>query len=514
MEALANNKHHDQQAVYVKNLRLKFPGEGSLLFKDLSFTVKRGEKVLLLGPSGCGKSTLLQVLSGLIPHSIEIPLTYDAIQLPASYGFVFQDPDTQFCMPYVDEELGFVLENMQIPREKMDNLIQFALQQVGLGNLQQHTLIQHLSQGMKQRLALASVLLLEPDVLFLDEPSALLDPEGTGDIWNAVKQVSNDKTVIIVEHKIDHIAEWVDRIVLFNDLGEIIADGDPDQVFTSFHTDIKKYGIWYPGVWNDYLQSRRYKEIMMDRKNVSEQIDKSASDTSLGDQAKDVISTEDIIYLQNFRGFHGKQEKIHVPEVAVQRESWITIVGENGAGKSTLLLSLMHLLRTSGTYELYGEKVNLDMKKQEPPKELALVFQNPELQFVTQTVGEEIGFSLQLQGEKPRVIQTKVEELTDTFYLPVDPLHHPYQLSIGQKRRLSVASAIVNGAPILLLDEPTFGQDARSTFVMLEQLEELRKNGTTIIMVTHDMNIVNHFATHQWMIEQGKLISVEEIFHK
>ncbi|HLR73964.1 MAG TPA: ABC transporter ATP-binding protein, partial [Virgibacillus sp.] len=181
---MANNKHHDQQAVYVKNLRLKFPGEGSLLFKDLSFTVKRGEKVLLLGPSGCGKSTLLQVLSGLIPHSIEIPLTYDAIQLPASYGFVFQDPDTQFAMPYVDEELGFVLENLQVPRQHMDKKINYALQQVGLGSLHPHTLIQHLSQGMKQRLALASVLLLEPDVLFLDEPSALLDPEGTGDIWN------------------------------------------------------------------------------------------------------------------------------------------------------------------------------------------------------------------------------------------------------------------------------------------------------------------------------------------
>src|SRR5699024_3704694 len=210
----------------------------------------------------------------------------------------FQDQDTQFCMRFVDEELAFVLENLQVPREKMDERMIDVLERVGL-HVEPHTRIQHLSQGMKQRLALASVLLLEPDVLFLDEPSALLDPEGTVDIWNAVKQVSDDKTVIIVEHKIDHIAEWVDRIVLFNDLGEIIADGDPDQVFTSFHTDIKKYGIWYPGVWNDYLQSRTYKEIIMDRKNVSEQIDKSASDTSLGDQAKDVISTEDIIYLQN-----------------------------------------------------------------------------------------------------------------------------------------------------------------------------------------------------------------------
>ncbi len=144
---------------FVNNLRLKFPGEESLLFRDLSLSLYQGEKVLFLGPSGCGKSTLLQVLSGLIPQAVEVPIKAEEIQVPDSWGFVFQDPDTQFCMPYVDEEMAFVLENLQVPREQMPEKIVHYLNMVGLHFEEIHRSIQTLSQGMKQRLALASILL-------------------------------------------------------------------------------------------------------------------------------------------------------------------------------------------------------------------------------------------------------------------------------------------------------------------------------------------------------------------
>src|SRR5690625_652372 len=189
-------------SIKLDNLRLKFPGEQSLLFKSLSLHIPPGQKVLLLGPSGSGKSTLLQVLSGIIPETVDMPMKADEIQLPRSWGFVFQDPETQFCMAYVDEELAFVLENLQIPRAEMETHMRNILADVGLHFDDLHTPIDTLSQGMKQRLALASVLLLEPNVLFLDEPTALLDPAGTEKIWENVKQISTDKTVIIVEHKI------------------------------------------------------------------------------------------------------------------------------------------------------------------------------------------------------------------------------------------------------------------------------------------------------------------------
>src|SRR5699024_9967013 len=182
---MTNNSEQQTPIIDIQNMRLKFPGEASLQFKDLSFTAYPGEKILLLGPSGCGKSTLLQVLSGLIPHTIEIPMKYDDIHIPEAWGFVFQDPDSQFCMPYVDEELAFVLENLNIPNDQMTEKIHSILHDVGLDHIDLHTPIDNLSQGMKQRLALASALLLQPDVLFLDEPTALLDPEGTIQIWDS-----------------------------------------------------------------------------------------------------------------------------------------------------------------------------------------------------------------------------------------------------------------------------------------------------------------------------------------
>lgn len=462
-----------------------------MLFKDLSFAVSPGEKILLLGPSGCGKSTLLQVLSGLVPHSIEIPLKYDSIQLPASWGFVFQDPDTQFCMPFVDEELAFVLENLQVPRAEMEARMEQTLASVGLHIDDWHTPIQNLSQGMKQRLALASVMLLEPDVLFLDEPSALLDPEGTEQIWKSVKEAAAAKTVIIVEHKIDHIADWVDRVVLFNPSGEIIADGRPGEIFLHYKRDIREYGIWYPDVWEDYVRSPNYMALMQLR--------------MIEQQNNAPLRQEPIVQLQDFTGYHGKMEKIHVPEADIFPGEWITVIGENGAGKSTLLLSLMQLLRTSGVYVWQGSSVQWSKRKAELPKGLSLVFQNPEMQFITNAVYDELAFTFQSEDKSKEEIHEQVMHLMGLFGLEKHAKHHPYQLSMGQKRRLSVATALQQGHMILMLDEPTFGQDAKNTFIILEMLEQMRSHGTTIMMVTHDRQIVNHFATEVWTIDRGKL---------
>ncbi|KAF4324581.1 hypothetical protein G195_002068 [Phytophthora kernoviae 00238/432] len=360
------------QAAGVTNLRCKFPGEKALVFQGLSLSVRQGEKVLLLGPSGSGKSTLMQILSGLIPRSVEIPMKCDDIQVPEQPGIVFQDPDTQFCMSYTDEEIAFVLENRNIPREQMPALIHQYLEQVGLHFEHNRTLIQSMSQGMKQRLAISSILAMEPDVLFLDEPTALLDDEGTSQVWDTVKQIAQDKTLIIVEHKINEIVEWVDRIIVLSPEGHYVVEGQ-------------------------------------------------------------------------------------------------------SAGKTEQLAD-----------------------------HIAFVFQNPEFQFVTNTVRDEVGFSLlggKLTAEERDV---RTNHMLEQFGLEELSERHPYQLSMGQKRRLSVASALVREQRILLLDEPTFGQDARNTFAMLSQLERLRREGTAIVMVTHDREIVKRYCNRIWTVDEGR----------
>ncbi|MDM5309228.1 ABC transporter ATP-binding protein [Peribacillus frigoritolerans] len=468
--------------VSVEKLRMKFPGDESLIFKDLSLSFDQGEKVLLLGPSGCGKSTLLQVLSGLIPNSIEVPMKAEKLKCPSSWGYVFQDPDSQFCMPFADEEIAFVLENLSVPKEEMKEKIENQIRNVGL-NLG-HTSIETLSGGMKQRLAIASVLALEPEVIFLDEPTAMLDPEGTKEIWDLLKEVGKDKTVIIVEHKIDHVLEFIERIVLLNDDGQIIADGPRDTILSLYKNEMREHGIWFPGVWDEYIQ-----KYAPTREH----------------QFTDGLPLLDV---QGFSGFRNKEEKIKVEELKVHSGEWIVIRGENGAGKSTLLHALMQFIKTNGTYELLGTPIK---KVKNPTDHMTFVFQNPEFQFVANTVYDEIAYSLRIDKRPQQEIDERVRSLLKVFRLEAHRDKHPFQLSMGQKRRLSVAASIVIDKKIILLDEPTFGQDSKNTFALLEWFEEYRRRGITVIMVTHDEHISKNFATRIWTVKDGNVISDENI---
>lgn len=504
-----------EQAVCVEGLRLKYPGEDRLMFKDLSFSAARGEKVLLLGPSGCGKSTLLQVLSGMIPRATEVPMKCEVQRVPDSWGYVFQDPDTQFCMPYVDEELAFVLENLSVPREEMRERMQAALHKVGLVLDELHKPISHLSQGMKQRLALASALLLEPEVLFLDEPSALLDPEGREQIWSAVKAVSEGRTLIIVEHRIEEMAQYVDRVVLFSPDGEILGDGPPAVIFADYEQELQSYGIWYPGVWEDYAQSPAGKELFAPLDGKDHVAGNLLPEVGTGDGGTlpGVLHKEPVIRLDTFSGMRWNQPVISLPSAEVYPGDFIAVIGPNGAGKSSLLLSLMGLLRAEGTYELCGEKViqgkrrKVRKERERQLRQIGFVFQNPELQFLTERIGDEVVYSLLVDHMPPEEAKAEADRCLERFGLKGMDGRHPYQLSTGQKRRLSVATAMARQPAVLLLDEPTFGQDARNTFAILEMCEQLRRAGTAILMVTHEMEIAQRAATHIWEIHEGQLTS-------
>ena len=473
-----------EQRAYVEKLKLKFPGDAELLFRDLSFSVAEGEKVLLLGPSGCGKSTLLQVLSGLIPQSIEVPMKADKLVTPASWGYVFQDPDSQFCMPYVDEELAFVLENLSVPREEMAARIDVALRQVGLELADSHIAIASLSGGMKQRLAIASVLALDPEVLFLDEPSAMLDPEGTEAIWEVLQEVCRDKTVVIVEHKIDHILEFAERLVLFDSSGRIIADGPNEEIFLEYKEEMKEQGIWFPGVWEKHL-----------------------AEAPLQREQKSFRLQSPLMELRDFKGFRNGEIIIRGAGLAAYPGEWIIIRGQNGAGKSTFLHAVMQFIKTSGDYELEGKPIK---KVRKLADRVAFVFQNPEYQFVANTVHEEMAYSLWLDGKEKPEINRLVDEYLELFQLSRQREKNPFQLSMGQKRRLSVAATIIQGQRLILLDEPTFGLDSKNTFALLEFLESYRKKGAVILMVTHDETLSRNYGTTFWTVADGEIRDTTE----
>lgn len=494
LEHLKYLGHTPDIAAGVSNLRLKFPGEQELLFQGLSLSVHKGEKLLLLGPSGCGKSTLLQVLSGLIPRSVEVPMKCDEVITPERSGVVFQDPDTQFCMSFADEELAFVLENRRIPREEMPSRIRDCLTQVGLAEEAAGMPIQAMSQGMKQRLAVASVLAAEAEVLFLDEPTALLDEEGTLQVWDTIRSVAADKTMIIVEHKISDIIQLVDRIVVLSPDGEIITDGTPEEVFATSRDMLRAFGIWYPGVWADATSPRLSNDAAAEAHCVANSL--------YGKENLYCNGASPVLELGNFAGLRSRTEVIRVEKAQVFPGQWIGITGPNGAGKSSLLLSMMGLLKTTGKYEVCHRPAG---KTGQLAAHIGFVFQNPEFQFVTNSVYEEVEYSVLFDLLDAEQRKHTVQQLLDQFGLLPMKHRHPYQLSLGQKRRLSIATAIIREPKVLLLDEPTFGQDARNTFAILDLLESLRSAGTAIIMVTHDAEAVRRYCTDEWRVRHGRV---------
>jgi energy-coupling factor transport system ATP-binding protein len=396
----------------------------------------------------------------------------DRHEVPDNWGFIFQDPDTQFCMPYVDEEIAFVLENRCKPREQMPKLIQHYLDMVDLKLENNHQLIRTLSGGMKQRLAIASILALEPEVLFLDEPTALLDPKGTEQLWQTVQKIGKVRTLIIVEHKIDHVLDFVDRVVLFNQCGEMFADGPDQETLSRYQDKLDEFGIWHPGIWSDY-----------EKNQIGNQINSEHA--------------ECILELKHFAVLRQKQVKFSAEHLCLNRGEWIAVIGENGAGKSTMIEGIMGLLRTHG---------QIRWSFDHPEDHVQFVFQNPEYQFVTDSVEDELAFSLRVKKMDEEEIARRVDEHLERYALEKQRNQHPFQLSTGQKRRLSVASAMINHPNVLILDEPTFGQDARNTFALLDLFQQLRLKGTTIIMVTHEMEIVHHFATRVLTVENGRLV--------
>ncbi|MEL0538436.1 ABC transporter ATP-binding protein [Staphylococcus debuckii] len=457
-----------------KNLRLKYPNAPEKTFDGLDIEIPDKQKVLLLGPSGCGKSTLLNVLSGIVPNLIELPMKYDDLEVDLNSGVIFQDPDTQFCMPKVYEELAFVLENKQVPRKDMDALIQKALASVDLDVGPKQT-VQKLSGGMKQKLAIAETVLQEADTLFLDEPTAMLDVDATEDLWNHIKDMWQDQTVLIVEHKVEHIWEHIDRVILMNYGGEIIADDSPDVILHQHEALLTEYGVWHPHAW-DYAPESTL-----------------SSDTHIKPDFQ--FSNGEIV--------RGKKSLIQIPELAVGPGEWITITGKNGAGKTTLLESMMQLIKYRGKMTYQDQQLH---KIKEAAQHMYLVYQNPELQFITNSVYEEI--FINFSGENAK---EETDKLIDLLNLEAVRDHHPFELSMGQKRRLSVATALSSRADIILLDEPTFGLDSHNTFNLLSLFQKRVAQGQTIVMVTHDPHIIERYPTRRIELREH-LLCEEQLF--
>lgn len=513
--------------IRTEHLSFRYAYSKRQALSDIGVELRPGETVLLLGPSGAGKSTLALCLNGLIPHVIEGEMrgevwvddistrTRTVADLTGHIGIVFQDPESQFCMLTVEDEVAFGLENLQVPRAEIDWRIEEALHLVGLAD-QRRTRLDQLSGGMKQRLALACVLAMRPDTLLLDEPTANLDPTGTREFLAALAGLSSARTRLIIEHRLDDLMGLVDRVWLMNRDGRIVADGAPRDILSANAQLLDAEGIWLPQVselaWRLAQRGVSLRPFPLDvaqafaalrelpwRRPATAEISAPAPQLDAADPPAVEVRHLSFAYPNGNSALRDVSWNVPAGD-------FMALVGPNGSGKTTLAMHLMDILHPPpGTVYILGRDV-ATLPTDKLTLQVGYVFQNPEHQFVTDNVYDELAYSLRVRGLDEATVRERVLKLLDDFELTPHIKTNPFRLSQGQKRRLSLATMLAVGQRILVLDEPTFGQDRRSAAQIMMYLQHLNAQGVTIIMITHEMHLVAQYARHVAVLVDGRMV--------
>ena len=437
--------------------------------------------MLLLGASGAGKSTLLAALAGVLggadegeEHGTLAVGGDDPRNRRGRAGLVLQDPDSQTILARVGDDVAFGCENLGVPRDEIWPRVREALNAVGLALPLEHPTAA-LSGGQRQRLALAGVLAMRPDVLLLDEPTANLDPDGVIEVRDAVVAAvaATGSTMVIVEHRIDPWLPHVDRVVVLAAGGGVLADGTPDEVFTRDRTMLADAGGWLPSAGAAMPAAPGLSRAAGERLMLAEAL---------------AVARE-----------RGRSVRTGI-DLAVHAGRLFAITGANGSGKSTLALTLGGLLppedgRLDASAIARGLAPEpIRWRSRELVSRIGTVFQEPGHQFVASTVRAELEVGPRAIGLTEPQIADRIGELAERLRL-IDLLAaNPFTLSGGQQRRLSVATALATAPSVLVLDEPTFGQDARTWAELVAMIGELRDDGRAIVAVTHDAPFVAALA--------------------
>ncbi|MDH6198367.1 energy-coupling factor transporter ATP-binding protein EcfA2 [Mycobacterium frederiksbergense] len=467
--------------VAAQNWGWRHAGRARWAVRNLDLRIEPGERVLLLGPSGAGKSTLLHGIAGLLGGADEGvqagQLLVDGAR-PSErrhrIGMVLQDPDSQVILSRVGDDVAFGMENFGVEREQIWPRVRAALSTVGL-NLPLSQSTSDLSGGQKQRLALAGVIAMNPGLILLDEPTANLDPDGVIEVRDAIAESAErtGATLIVIEHRTEVWLPVIDRVIVLGADGAVIADGTPEQTIRREHDFLVRSGVWVPETPRPEIARHRcgHGESLL-----------SASDLSLG---------------------HPGDPPMHIGlnfEIDAGRTTVIT--GPNGAGKSTLALTLGGLLPVpAGRFEAHPDfapapsrRKPVKWRSKELLTRIGSVFQDPEHQFLTGTVRDELSLGPKAIKRGAAETAARTDELLGRLRLDHLAEVNPYTLSGGEKRRLSVATVLATGPKVIVLDEPTFGQDRRTWEELIRLLAEIADDGTAVVAATHDLDFTGLLA--------------------
>jgi len=500
-----------------KDFSFRYETQQEPTLQGVDLTIYKGEKVLIVGPSGSGKSTLGQCLNGIIPNIYKGQMSgeflikgqaafdmsiYDKSHLVST---VLQDTDGQFIGLSVAEDLAFALENDVTALDEMKNRVHKWAEKLDLISLLSQR-PQDLSGGQKQRVSLAGVLIDESPILLFDEPLANLDPKSGQDIIELIDQIHKEErtTTLIIEHRLEDVLHLpVDRIVLIND-GRILFNGSPDQLLS---TDLlTQNGIREPL----YLTTLRQLGVdLVKEEQLANLANLSISKGQVqlqNELAKETPELQSLFKLEDVSFSYDDRPILKSIYLDIKKGEKIAIVGKNGAGKSTLAKAISSFIQTEGRYLWEGQDIKEDSVA-ERAERVGYVLQNPNQMISTNMIFDEVALGLRLRGVDEQEIETRVYETLKICGLYEFRNWPISALSFGQKKRVTIASILVLGAEIILLDEPTAGQDQKNYTEIMEFLEELHQQGHTIVMITHDMQLMLDYSDRALVMVDGELIA-------
>ena len=496
----------------------QYDAQAEATIKNISFDIAKGEKVLILGPSGSGKSTLAQCLNGIIPNinkgqaqgqvtiggqDIFNQSIYDRSQLVST---VLQDPDGQFIGLTVAEDLAFSLENDCVNQGEMKDKVALWAERLNLSSLLGHR-PQDLSGGQKQRVSLAGVLIDESPILLFDEPLANLDPKSGQETIALIDKIHKEvgATTIIIEHRLEDVLyRPVDRVLLVND-GKLLFNGSPDELLST--TLLLDNGIREP-LYVTVLRQLGFNTKSAEQLSQLETLDLSG--LSLPDRTRKVPSesqTTPILEVGKLKVGYGENLPIiENMSFSLKKGERLAIVGKNGAGKSTLAKALCGFVPSHGRLIYKGQDISQDSIA-ERSERIGFVLQNPNQMISQAMIFDEVALGLRLRGVDESEVEERVYEVLKTCGLYSFRKWPISALSFGQKKRVTIASILVLKPEIIILDEPTAGQDYKTYTDIMNFLDSLQKQGHTIVMITHDMQLMLEYSDRCIVVLEGKIIA-------
>jgi energy-coupling factor transport system ATP-binding protein len=497
-----------------------YPNQELAALQSVSLKVPAGEFLLVVGPSGAGKSTLLRCLNGLVPHfhggkihgQVRVagldPVALGPRGMSHVVGFVFQDPEAQFVTQRVEDELAFSMENHNFPQNTMRKRVEEVLDQLSIAHLR-HRRIETLSGGERQRVAIGSVLTLQPSVLVLDEPTSQLDPQAAEEVLTTLQKLNEDLglTIVISEHRLERVAQYADRVCYMPGQGRLPVVGDPRQVLAQAElapplVQLARRLAWQPVPLTikegrpfaaELLRSTGQNGAARTRPSGGSVPSRPSHESPL---LSPVISAREVWYRYN------GTEALRGVTLEVQRGELVALMGRNGSGKSTLLKNLVGLLQPQrGTIRILDHDTR-ETPLSEMTQRVGFVPQNPNRLLFQETLGDELAFTCRAHQIAPAGADSLLDQLGLTDHVDA----YPRDLSTGERQRAALAAILVAQPEILLLDEPTRGLDYLNKEQLTVLLDELQRRGVTVVMATHDVELVARCADRVVILGEGQKV--------